>query len=510
MFIVAYIILHVYIVEDICPEVSFNSERSSTCITALFVEQIRLLTKLNVSGYNITDQGVALMATILMETVSLAKLDLSNTMLNSVKATTVISALKNNSSLKVFNISHNDIDDGAAESITAVISSNSKIQTVNLSHNKLSYNGVLKIVSLLPKGITTIDISGNLITCDNIADLATALSNCPVLQQLRMSENLLSLTNVLTIAQYFRNHPTLQSLDLSGNSISFSSACEFIIGIVLSVNQKLVNINVCGKNIRPRCTDHLSPPKNDINFNTLMLQNIFSSQRSSFHIQTSFIKVSETCSVFNNDIISYYVDNRGGTFYNQHHNFAIVIPPGAVTQGDCVEIQGTANYFSPYVIPDGFYPISSYYWVSANYVFKSPVYLIMSHYAKIGTVQDIDNLHVLHKCAHDGATVRDDDLIMGAISDGVYFDNDIGYCVLATDHFCSYCQAKDVRHIPEYLTACYCTYDEPSIGSLIAEVCFCPSSTECIKVHMICYHCIIVAVISSIVKNLSMSMAASD
>ena len=477
--------------EDICPEVSFNSERTSTSITALFVEQIRLLTKLNISGYNITDQGLALMATILMETVSLAKLDLSNTMLNSVKATTIISALKNNSSLKVLNISHNDIDDGAAESITAVISNNSKIEIVNLSHNKLSYNGVLKVVSLLPKSITTIDISGNLIACDNIAELATALSNCPVLQQLSMSENLLSLANVLTVGQYFRNHPTLQSLDLSGNSISFSSACEFIIGIILSVNQKLVNINVCGKNIRPRCTDHLSPPKTDINFNTLMLQNSFSSQHSSFNIQTiaSFIKVTETCSVFNNDIISCYVDHRGGTFYSHHHNFAIVIPPGAVTQGDCVEIQRTANYFSPYVIPDGFYPISSYYWISANYVFKSPVYLIMSHYAKIRSVEDIDNLHVLHRCAQDAATGRNDDLIMDAISDGVYFDNDIGYCVLATDHFCSYCQAKDVRHIPEYLTACYCTYDEPSIGSLIAEVCFCPSSTECIKVHMICYHC---------------------
>ena len=495
--------------EDICPEVSFNSKRSSTSINALFVEQISLLTKLNVSGYNITDQGVALMATILMETVSLRNLDLSNTMLNSVKATTIISALKNNLSLRVFNISHNDIDDGAADTISAVISNNSKIETVNLCHNKLSHKGVSKVVSLLPKSITTIDISGNLIACDNIADLATTLSNYPVLQQLSISENLLSLTNVLTIAQYFRNHPTLQSLDLSGNSISFSSACEFIIGIILSVNQKLVNINVCSKNIRPRCTDDLSPPKNDISFNTLMLQNISSTQRSSFNIQTRFIKVTETCSVFNNDIISYYVDHQGGTFYNQHHNFAIVIPPGAVTQGDCVEIQGTANYFSPYVIPDGFYPISSYYWISANYVFKSPVYLIMSHYARVRSVEDIGNLHVLHKCAQDAAIVMNDDLMMSTISDGVYFDNDIGYCVLATDHFCSYCQAKDVRHIPEYLTACYCTYDEPSSGSLIAEVCFCPSNTECIKVHIICYNCIIVAVISSIAKTFSMSTAAS-
>ena len=422
-----------------------------------------------------------MMATILMETVLLAELDLSNTFLNSVKATTIIKALKNNSSLKIFNFSHNDIDDGAADSIAAVISNNSRIETIYLSHNRLSYNGVLKIVIMLPESIKTVDISSNVIACGNIVDLVTALSNCSVLQELNLSQNFLSLTNVLMFAQCFRNHPTLQSLELSSNNISFSSACEFIMGVILSVNQKLVNINVCGKNIRPRCIDHLSPPKTDINFTMLTPQKIFSLQHSPLKNQTSYIKVTEICPIFSNDIISYYVDHQGGAFYNQSHNFAIVIPPDAVAQGDYVEIQATANYFGPFVIPDGFYPISSYFWVSANYVFKSPVYFIMNHYAKIRSVEDIDNLHVMHKCAQE-STATNHDLMMSTISDGVYFDNDIGYCVLATNHFCSYCQAKDVRHIPEYLTACYCTYDEPSSGSFIAEVCFCPSSSECIKV----------------------------
>ena len=467
-----------YVIEDVCPEIS---NKCSTSITTPLVERLRLLTTLNVSGCNITDQGAAMMATILMETVLLAELDLSNTMLNSVKAITIISALKNTSSLKFFNISHNDIDDEAADSIAAVISNNYRIEIVYLSHNRLSYNGVLKVVILLPKSIKIIDISSNVIACDDITDLVTALSNCPVLQELNISQNLLSLTNVLMFAQYFRNHPTLQSLDLSSNNVPFSSACEFIMGVILSVNQKLVNINLCGKNIRPRCTDHLSPPKTDINFAMFTLQKVFSLQHSPLKIQTSFIKVTEVCPIFSNDIISYYVDHHGGEFYNQYHNFYIVIPPCAVAQGDCVEIQATANYFGPYVIPDGFYPISSYYWVSANYVFKSPVYFIMNHYAKIRSVEDIENLHVLCKCAQD-ATVMNDNLMMSTISDGIYFDNDIGYCVLVTNHFCSYCQAKKVKDIPEYLTACYYTYDEPSSGSFIAEVCFCPSSSECIKV----------------------------
>ena len=467
--------------EDICPEVSYTSEKCCTSIATLFVQRLRLLTTLNVSGCNITDRGATMMATLLLETVSLTKLNLSSTMLNSVKATTIFDSLKNISSLKVFNISYNDIDDGVADKLTAVISNNSKLEVVNLSNNRLSYNGVLKIVVLLSSSIKTIDIGSNAIACDDIADLATALSRCSVLQELNISQNLFTFTDILTIAQYFRNHPTLQSLDVSSNNISFPSACEFIMDVILSVNHKLININVCGKNIRPRCTGRLSLSKSDINSTTVTIQNFFSSQHSPLKIKTSFIKVTESCPVFSNDIISYYVDHHGGAFYNQYHNFAIVIPPDAVAQGDCVEIQGTANYVGPYVIPDGFYPISSYYWVSANYQFKSPVYFIMNHYAKIRSVEDISHLHVLHRCAQN-STIMNDDRMMSTISDGVYFDNEIGYCVLATNHFCSYCQAKDDKHIPEYLTACYCTYDEPSSGSLIAEVSFCPSSSECIKV----------------------------
>ena len=212
-----------------------------------------------------------------------------------------------------------------------------------------------------------------------------------------------------------------------------------------------------------------------------MLQNLHLLQHTSLDIPTSFIKVVETCPICSNDIMSYYVGHLGGVFYNKYHNFAMVIPPGAVAHGDCVEIQGTADHFSPYIIPDGFYPISSHYWISANYKFKVQVYFIMNHYAKVRSLEDISNLHVLHKCAQD-PNVSSENLMMSVIANGVYFDNEIGYSVLATNHFCSYCQAKSVKHIPEYLLACYYTYDVSSSGSRISEVCFCPSNSECKKV----------------------------
>ena len=468
-----------YIVEDVYPAVLIGSRR---CKIELLVEQLKLLMMLNLSDCNITNQGAEMIATVLLETASLEKLDLSNTMLNTAKADKINKSLKSISSLKTFNISNNDIDDDATDSIAAVIYNNCLIEKLNLSNNKLSYTGVLNIANVLKntKNLEVLDISNNLITFeDNIVDLAVTLSGCSVLQEMNISQNLLSLTNVLTIARVFRYHPTLKMLDMSDNTISFSSACEFTVDIILSVNQTLINLNVCGRNIRPRYTEeYLSFPSSENISTKFALQKLQHSSLDITNTQTKFIKATEICPISKEDVISYYVDHIGGVFYNQYHNFAIVIPPGAVSQGECVEIQATASYFGPYKIPDGFYPISSYFWLSANYKFKVSVYVIMNHYAKIRSLEDIDNLYVLQTCTHDNNDIRE----MSKIPDGVYFDYEIGYCVLATNHFCSYCQAKGDKRIPEYLSACYYTFDDPFSRSFIAEVSFCPSNSECKKV----------------------------
>ena len=462
----------------------FESEKYKTSFNWVLVKRLKLLTTLSVSGCNITKQGADMMATVLLNTVSLTKLDLSNTMLNSTRANKVICALKNISSLKVLNINNNDIDDEAADGITAILCSNHLLEHVDLSHNKLSYTGVLNIANSLSENIKKIDISSNFIASDDVVDLAAALSKCPLLQELNISYNLLKLTGVLTIARFLRHHPTLKILDLSNNTVSFSSACEFIVDVILSVNKTLVNLNVCGRNIRPRYVeDYLSPPHSEDDTDNFTLQNLYLLKHSLLNVtntEANVIKVTETCPISSTNIISYHVDHLGGVFYNRYNNFAVVIPPGAVSQGDCVEIQATANYSGPYIIPEGFYPISSYYWVSANYEFKAPVYFVMNHYAKITCLEDINKLHVLHKCARDPDAMNEG---LSTIPDGVYFDKEIGYCVLATNHFCTYCGTKSDKGIPEYLTACYYTYDESSSGKYIAEVAFFPSNYNCKKVY---------------------------
>ena len=376
--------------------------------------------------------------------------------------------------LTTLNVSEWKINDEEVDVMIAVMK-NTSLENVDIKYNKIR-SLMINMLSL-----KVLDISKNFITSEA---LAIVVLESPTLEELNLSQNLLTFSSVVKIAQCVRNHSSLKVLDLSDNVVSFPSACEFIVDIILSVNHKLINLNICGRNIRPRFVDgYLSSPNIHCNENKssgFVLQDFYLLQHfpSNYYTHNNLIRANETCPVSKEDICSYYVDHKGGMFYH-HHNFGIFFPSGAVMQGDFVEIQATSNHFGPYEIPDGFYPISSFFWISANYTFKLPVYVIMSHNANIRNIEDISHLSVLQTCDF---IVDGEKYIMTQVTDGVYFDNKIGFCVLATDHFCSYTQAKDTKTIPEFLRASYFTYDV--IGDAhIAEVCFCPSNCrDCEKV----------------------------
>ena len=373
----------------------------------------------------------------------------------------------------------------------------------------IATNGVAELIQALSHTIETLDISSNFRKSnseylDGVNNLIKALFECRSLKELNVSNNHLTFDNVLQIAQVLRGHSNLRLLNLSDNITSYILECEFLIDVILSVNHSGENVNACGRNIRPRFNDHclFSPPNQDKNSKRFALQNlyfaqIFSTRELDYDQPTDYAKLckaTEACPVPNKSIAAYYVDHSGGTFYNQKHGFAIVIPPGAVSHGECVEIQANASWFNFYnlqgkyffyKITDGYYPISSFFWFSANYKFKIPVYLILSHYAAIRNPQDIKHLSVHHGCVHDPLDSEEEPIMMNNMSSDFYFDDKIGYCVITTDHFCSYCISKNETSIPSTFAVMIYTYYQ---RCHFVEVCFCPAICNCREVTSICYY----------------------
>ena len=205
------------------------------------------------------------------------------------------------------------------------------------------------------------------------------------------------------------------------------------------------------------------------------------------NMPNSFIEAKEeSCPIKDQYIVSYYVDHDGGTFYNQDHDFAIVVPPGAVLQGDCVEIRATASSFGPFQFPNGYSPVSSFFWASSDYTFKFPVYFIMSHYAVIKNVNDINSLCVLQACAHNFNITNEKKLMMAELLNGVYFDCELRYCVITTQHFCSFsAQERNEGNLSKWFKVFCYEYLRPGESNreeYFTEVCFCPHNCDCSKV----------------------------
>jgi len=487
-----------HLAKSVFSEVTLANKKQTVDIAVVVIKSLSMLKTLNLSHLNVTDQGSDMIATIIFKAVSLVTFDISHTRLNATKVININKALQNISSLQFLKMSKNFINDKAMDSIAAVIGNNHGMKYLDISGNKLSTNSLTQIVDALSihNSIRVLDISNNDILFDQTKDLKATFATCSSLQELNLSQNSLMFTGVLTIAQALRNHPNLQVLLLNNNSISFLSACEFLVDVILSTNQSLVNLNVCGRNIRPRfIVNHLIPASIQEKHTGFVLQNLYLSyylllscilssldnnKKTAEFTPDDFIKVTEKCPFDNDYITSYFVDHNGGVFFNKEHNFSIVIPPVAVSQGDCIQIQATASRFGPYELPDGCFPISSYFWISATYTFNIPVYLILSHHANLRNVSDCSRLFALEACSRHTCVSEREMLNMNKVYDGVFFDKKNGYCIVSTNHFCSYCLGKDDTTIPDEFYASFYTYSFQ--GVLKAEICMCHVNKECIEV----------------------------
>ena len=455
--------------------------------------------KLNLSQCEITDEHIDKIIEALHNGVSLKECYITNASMSVTGASKLFMALIHVSSLEVFKINNINIGDDISDYIKVIDSKNCSLKELNISNNNIVATGaIVQLIHALSDTIEILDINNSFkkSNSDEIKDLTKALLGCRKLQELNISDNHLTFDNVLQIVQVLRGHPKLKILNLSGNITTYFLECEFLMDVILSVNHLLENVNVCGRNIRPRFNDDclFSPFNNAKNSNRFALQNLYFTQHASINgldsdPPTNYIETKEISPVPNESITRFYVDHSGGTFYNQNHNFAIVIPPGAVSDGECVEIQTNASWFNFYKIQKRYYfykiqdgrcPISSFFWLSAHYTFKIPVYLILSHYAAIRSPQDIEYLSVLHGCVHDPSNSKEEPIMMKDVSSGFYFDDVIGYCIVPTKDFCSFCMTNSNTSIPKEFVIMKYTYNCEQ--EHFVEVCFCPAMRNCKQV----------------------------
>ena len=183
------------------------------------------LTKLNISGNDLTYIAADDIATVLMHNTELEEINMSGNdlQLSGIKIT--FQGMKNILKLKRVDISYNWITCEAADDIANVLSQNHGLQDLNLSSNHLQTGGIVTLLSRMHSisKITHLDISSNGIKSAAARDIANFLLHNDNLKVLNLSSNFIQTSGVKII---FRNSKLrLEKLNLSGNQLDDNAAC---------------------------------------------------------------------------------------------------------------------------------------------------------------------------------------------------------------------------------------------------------------------------------------------
>ena len=220
----------------------------------------------------------------------------------------------------------------------------------------------------------------------------------------------------------------------------------------------------------------------------------------SLHIHTHILM----CSIQNTYYINIFVDiieNReecilsddchitsemfnydGGELLIKEHSVKITVPIGAIEEGYKVQIEAAASLFGPYVIPDGYYPISAYVWIGTCSKFiKKPLKVEIEHDIVSDEINSSE-LCILTASEKDICGEKAGQKIFKMNKDTVKYQIQISdtTCTVLSDHFCSKCLAMIANQKPKparIMMYHYLPENYQDKKDFQAEVSFCPDHT---------------------------------
>jgi len=183
--------------------------------------------------------------------------------------------------------------------------------------------------------------------------------------------------------------------------------------------------------------------------------------------------------------MSHCFDSEGGKLVIDEHSITITIPKGAIAEGKRVQIQAAASLIGPYIIPEGYHPVSAYVWIGASYKFRKQVQVQIEHHAALSQPEDILQLSMLTACYKD-KIVRNNSQDAYTMHKAAYQPQcEIGesFCIYSTDCFCSNCVAKETEKIPDRIVVYHMLPKSYELTDhFSSEICFCYNLECCKKV----------------------------
>jgi len=181
-------------------------------------------------------------------------------------------------------------------------------------------------------------------------------------------------------------------------------------------------------------------------------------------------------------------DYDGGELFIKEHSVKITIPIGAIDKRYKVQIEAAASLFGPFIIPDGYYPISAYVWIGTCSEFiKKPLEVEIEHDITSVGINNSE-LCILTASVKEINSEKTRQKIFKMNEDTVKYQCHISYatCTVFSEHFSHKIlaiKAYKCKEIPKRIIMYhYLPKKYKHKKQFEAEVCFCQDLTFCKQV----------------------------
>ena len=137
----------------------------------------------------------------------------------------------------------------------------------------------------------------------------------------------------------------------------------------------------------------------------------------------------------------------GRRYYDEHNDFGLEIPAGAIPEGESITIDIGVALYGPFQYPEGLRPVSPVFWVCVrdqnHFQFLKPVKVTIPHCLNLESHDDIESLGLTFlKGDHE---MNPQQMYQFQQAEGdVLIEPLKEYGVIKTTHFCSQCIAGQV------------------------------------------------------------------
>ena len=139
----------------------------------------------------------------------------------------------------------------------------------------------------------------------------------------------------------------------------------------------------------------------------------------------------------------------GRNYYDEHNDFGLEIPEGAIPEGESITIDIGVALYGPFQYPEGLRPVSPVFWVCVRDQklpqFLEPVKVTIPHFLNLETPEDIESLGLTFLKGDHEMNSQQMHQFKPAEGNQSFKCHKI-HGVLETTHFCYQCISGKISH----------------------------------------------------------------